>query len=152
MNHFASDSGIPRVTNPDVWYYAFTTWCGPQISPFFRIISDAIQSQGTMNVGLPSAPPPFRLANRIESTRIMSDAGFTNLGFGAVQAELQWPLEDIIDFLEQGTVRATMILRAQSRDARARINQTIRERFKDYSQGGVVHMILPAIVVSGSKV
>ena len=74
------------------------------------------------------------------------------LAFCEMQAVLQWPLEDIIDFLERGTVRVTMILRAQRHDARARIEQMILERFKDYTQGGVVHMTLPALVVSGSKV
>jgi hypothetical protein len=69
-----------------------------------------------------------------------------------MQAVLQWPIEDIIDFLEQGTVRVTMILRAQRRDARARIAQKIREGFQGYTQDGVVQMTLPALVVSGSKV
>jgi ubiquinone/menaquinone biosynthesis C-methylase UbiE len=133
-------------------HYAFTTWCGPDISPFFRIISEAVQSQGTMDVGLPSGPPPFRLADRVETGRIMNEAGFAKLSFGELQAVLQWSLEHIIDFLEQGTVRVTMVLRAQHRDARYRIEQRIREGFKEYAQNGMVHMILPALVVSGSKV
>jgi hypothetical protein len=46
----------------------------------------------------------------------MSDADFANRGFGEVQAVRQWPIEEIIDFHEQGTVRVTVILRAQRGD------------------------------------
>jgi ubiquinone/menaquinone biosynthesis C-methylase UbiE len=42
--------------------YAFTTWCGPDVSPLFRIIPAAIQAHGVVDVGLPPGPPPFRLA------------------------------------------------------------------------------------------
>jgi ubiquinone/menaquinone biosynthesis C-methylase UbiE len=56
--------------------YAFTTWCGPDVSPLFRVVAEAIQAYGKMDVGLPPAPPPFRLADKTESRRVMSTAGF----------------------------------------------------------------------------
>src|SRR5262245_49424286 len=90
--------------------YAFTAWFGPDVSPFFRIISESIQAEGTMDVGLPPSPPPFLLAERRVSEKVMNDAGLTDVGFGEVHAVLQWPLNEIMDFLDQGTVRVTMIL------------------------------------------
>src|SRR4029453_7716132 len=47
--------------------------------------------------GLPSGPPPFRLADRVETGRIMNEAGFAKLGFGELQAVLQWSLAQLPD-------------------------------------------------------
>lgn len=131
--------------------YAFTTWCGPDVSPLFRILPEAIRLHGTMEVGLPPAPPPFRLADRAESTRSMEAAGFSDIVFGDVHSILEWPLEGVVEFLEQGTVRATMVLRAQTADARTRIEEAIRDRLATYADGGMLRLAMPAIVASGRK-
>ena len=54
--------------------------------------------------------------------------------------------------MHTGSASATMILRAQRRDARARIEQLIKEGFQDYTQEGVIHVSIAAPVVSGSDV
>jgi ubiquinone/menaquinone biosynthesis C-methylase UbiE len=44
--------------------YTFTVWCTPdQGSDFFGLVQAAIQAHGTLDVGLPAAPPFFRFAN-----------------------------------------------------------------------------------------
>jgi ubiquinone/menaquinone biosynthesis C-methylase UbiE len=131
--------------------YAFTTWRGPDASPLFRIIPEVVQAYGTTDVGLPPGPPPFRLADRAESTRVMQAAGFVGIAFADVSAILECPLESVTEFLERATVRVTMLLRAQRPEARACIERTIHERFSDYSDGGMLRLPLPALVISGAK-
>jgi ubiquinone/menaquinone biosynthesis C-methylase UbiE len=129
--------------------YAFTTWCGPDVSPLFKIIPEAVRARGNPDVGLPPAPPPFRLADRDESNRVMRAAGFAAITFSDFTSLLECPLHNVIEFLARGTVRMTMVLRAQTPEARARIEQEIKERLSDYTDGGVLRLPMPALVVSG---
>ncbi|HXW64991.1 MAG TPA: methyltransferase domain-containing protein [Burkholderiaceae bacterium] len=131
--------------------YAFTTWCGPEVSPLFRIIPAAIQAYGVMDVGLPPGPPPFRLADRAESTRVMMANRFMDVVTSNMTAFLEWPLASVIEFIEQGTVRAAVILRAQRPEARALIDSDIKAKLAPYAVDGVLRLPMPAIVVSGTR-
>jgi SAM-dependent methyltransferase len=132
--------------------YAFTTWCGPEISPLFRAIPAAIAAHGVMDVGLPAGPPPFRLADRAESTKVMAANHFADIATSDVTALLECPLASVIDFIEQGTVRAAMILRAQRPEARVRIDADIKEKLAAYAIDGVLRLPMPALVVSGTRI
>ena len=125
--------------------YAYTTWCGPEVSPLYRIIPEAIKTYGTMDVGLPSAPPAFRFADRAEATKAMQDAGFSEITFGDIPAVLDCPIEGVLDFIEHAFVRATMMLHAQPAQARPRVLQAIQKQFSKYAVGGIVQMPLPAV-------
>ena len=131
--------------------YAYTTWCGPDVSPFFRIISEAVKAHGKMDVGLPPAPSPFRLSDRSESMKAMQNAGFADIRFGDFHADLDWPKADIINFIERGTVRVSMIIRAQQPDARKKIEQAIEDQLSQYATDGTLRLTIPALVVSGTK-
>ena len=131
--------------------YAFTTWCGPEGSALFTIIPAAIKQYGKLDVGLPPAPPPFRLADRSESERVMRAAGFTDVIFADVTAVLEWPLAKIMDFVEKGLVRATMLLLAQAPQDRPRIVAEIERGFAAFAKGGMLRVPMPALVVAGTK-
>lgn len=129
--------------------YAFTTWHGPDVSPLFAIIPAAVQAHGTIDVGLPPAPPPFRLAEQGESMRVMKEAGFEDVAFAEFTSLLECPIDEVIEFLEQGTVRMTMMLRAQTLEARRRIEDEVHRRLSAYAERGVLCLPMPAIVVTG---
>jgi SAM-dependent methyltransferase len=131
--------------------YAYTTWCGPDISPLFRIVSEAIQAHGKMDVALPPAPPPFRLADRTESMRAMLAAGFGDISFIDVPAMFECKRDEVIDFLEKSTVRLTMLLQAQSSAARAVIHRAIREKLATFAKEDTLRLPMPAILVRGVK-
>jgi len=139
-----------RVLRPD-GVYAFTTWCGPDVSPLFRVVSEAIQVHGKMDVGLPPAPPPFRLADRTESMRAMAAAGFRDVSFVDVPAVFECKRDEVIDFLVKSTVRLAMLLRAQSPAARAAIDRAIREKLATFATEDTLRLAMPAILVSGVK-
>jgi hypothetical protein len=56
-----------------------------------------------------------------------------------------------MEFLERATVRVTMLLSAQTPEARARIERIIRERLSVYAEDGTLRLPLPALVISGAK-
>jgi SAM-dependent methyltransferase len=139
-----------RVLRPD-GVYAFTTWRGPEVSPLFRAVGEAMQAHGQMHVGLPPAPPPFRLADTAESRRAMAAAGFADVSFVDVPAVFECGGDEVIDFLEKSTVRLTMVFQAQSSAARAAIHEAICQKLATFIANGTLRVPLPAVLVSGTK-
>ena len=131
--------------------YAFTTWYGPEVSPVYRAVPEAVKAHGKLDVGLPPSPPPFRLADRGESERVMRAAGFTEIAFADFTAVLEWPLATVADFIERGTVRASMLLLAQTPEARERVRAAVVRDLAPYAIGDTVRVPMPAIVVAGTK-
>ena len=132
--------------------YAFTTWCGPEVSPLFRAVPEAIKVYGKLDVGLPPSPPPFRLADRGESERALRAAGFTDIRFADFTAVLEWPLSTVLDFIEKGMVRASMLLLAQTLEVRERVRAAVVREFAPFASGDAMRLPMPAIVVAGTKV
>lgn len=131
--------------------YAFTTWCGPEQSPLFRILPETIKSHGRLDVGLPPAPPPFRLASPMEARRSMTAAGFHSIAIQDVPAIFQCRQAEVIDFLAKSTVRMTMVLQAQEPASRDAIHNAIRGQLAAYAVGEDVRIPMPAILVTGVK-
>jgi SAM-dependent methyltransferase len=131
--------------------FAFTTWRGPDASPLFKIVPEAIQAHGNLDVGLPPAPPPFRLADREESAAAMTAAGFGDLSFADVPALFECRRSGVMDFLTKSTVRLSMVLQAQSPDARPAIDQAIETALAPYVIADAVRVPMPALLVAGSK-
>jgi len=139
-----------RVLRP-VGVYAFTTWRGPEVSPLFRAVGEALQAHGQMHVGLPPAPPPFRLADMAESRRAMTAAGFRDVSFVEVPAVLECGRDEFIDFLAKSTVRLTMLAEAQTFAARTAIHAAIRHKLTTFVTNDTMRLPLPAVLVSGIK-
>jgi SAM-dependent methyltransferase len=130
--------------------YAYTVWCGPNVSPLFRIVPEVVSAHGTLDVGLPPAPPMFRFADEAESTNAMHKAGFIGVTVADVPATLDFALDDLADFFRHAFVRTTMLLDRQTPEARMRIERELRERLATFARDGIVHMPLPARVVSAA--
>jgi len=131
--------------------FAFSVWCGPEVSPLFRIFPEAIGTHGTLDVGLPPAPPMFRFADETESIKVMHRAGFVDVAFGSVDATLEFVLDDLADFFRHAFVRLTLVLDRQTPEARVRIERYLTDQFAPFSDEGMVRMPLPALVVSGTR-
>lgn len=131
--------------------YAFTTWCGPESSPLFKILPETIKAHGRLDTGLPPAPPPFRLADRFEAGKSMTAAGFGQVQFRDVAAIFECEEAEVIDVLAQSTVRMTMVLQAQAAQDRRAIHDAIRGRLSAYAIDGRLRIPMPAVLVSGVK-
>ena len=129
--------------------FAWTTWCGPDRSPVFRAVFSAVKEHGSLDVGLPPAPPPFRLADPAEAERTMRAAGFTDVTVVESPAELVWPLASLPEFLGRATVRMAMLLSAQALTVRPRIEAAIQEMLTGYADAGLLRVPMPAVVVAG---
>ena len=114
--------------------FAMTVWCGPDVSPCFEVFYGAVKVHGSPNVTLPPGPDFHQFAKREIATKLLSDAGFTNIELTIV--DCAWDLdapESLFRIYEQGTVRAAMLLAGQSQQnlnaIRSALAQTVRLRF-----------------------
>ncbi|UCH24266.1 MAG: methyltransferase domain-containing protein [Trueperaceae bacterium] len=153
--HFAdADQAIAeafRVLKPGGWY-AFTVWDTPDKHDFFGIILDALQTHGMMDIPLPEAPPIFRFSDPLESERVLTEAGFTDVRVEGLP--LVWETnaaEDLLLLLEYGTVRTQMLLQMQPEDHLKRIYKAIYEGASRLERDGRFVFSWPAVMSVGRK-
>ena len=133
--------------------YTFTVWCTPeQGSELFGLIQGAIQAHGTVDVGLPPAPPFFRFANSEECHKTLTAAGF--LAPETSKISLTWygkTPNDFLDLFYKSAVRMPMILERQTSQARERIHEAVLESAAGFRVGERIAIVSPALMVTAVK-
>jgi ubiquinone/menaquinone biosynthesis C-methylase UbiE len=108
--------------------FAMTNWCGPDRSPPFRLIYQAVQQHGSPDVAVPPAPDMHQFAQDDTVQELLGAAGFAEIALRDV--ETQWVMDDpaqLYTIYERGTVRAAMMLSGQPLENRAAIAQSLTE-------------------------
>lgn len=133
--------------------YTFTVWCSPdQGGEFFRLFMGAVQKHGTLNPPLPPAPPMFRFSDPDECAKAMTAAGF--VAPEVTVLPLTWHAtrpEDVLNLIYKGAVRASMLLEAQTVQAREAIHRAIIEGSEAYRKGNAIEFRFPASMASATK-
>jgi SAM-dependent methyltransferase len=132
--------------------YAFSWWCSNDKHEFFGIVYAAIATHGTLDVPLPPAPPFARFSDPEECRRSLAAAGFSDLRLGEVALHYDLPTpRAVLDSIERAGVRTAMVMSLQSKEARARIEQSLMQEASRFKHGDGLRFAFPAIVASGSK-
>ena len=132
---------------------AFTVWGKPQEGAAgFGILLRAIETHGTMDVGLPPGPPLFRFSDHNEARKALLDAGFVN----PLITDLPhtWELsgyEILIDTFREAGVRAGEILRSQDQEAQKGITEFVRNELKSYERDGIIGVPMGAVLSCARK-
>jgi hypothetical protein len=128
-------------------------WCGPDRGGvFFKLILEAIQKHGNLDVPLPPAPPLFRFADPQESRTTLERLGFNDVRTSVLN--LVWePVrgEDILDMIYKSVVRTPMLLELQTLEARERIHADIVENSEKLRVGDKLRIEFPAALVTGYR-
>jgi ubiquinone/menaquinone biosynthesis C-methylase UbiE len=133
--------------------YSVTLWNGPERGgELFKVILKTVSTLADMNVDLPTAPPMFELSEpgRIES--LMSDAGFTDIQ--RIPIASAWRTrraEDIVELLNYGTVRTSLILQFQRQEVRERIMEELVRAFRPYARRTGLEVNCTSILATGVK-
>lgn len=129
--------------------FAMTVWCGPEASPCFAAVYQAIKAHGHPDVSAPAGPDFHQFARRAVAVELLSEAGFSNVDVTTVHCiwDLSAP-EDLFEIYAKGTVRAAMLLSQQPpqnlASIRSALTTTVREQF---SSGDRWRVPVPAALV-----
>lgn len=133
--------------------YAFTAWHGPDRGgEMFALVMRAVEQHGSLDVGLPPAPPMFRLADPEEARRALLAVGFAEITSRVLP--LQWrpaSAEAALEMLYKSVVRMPMILEAQTDAAREQIHAAILEGVNSLRREDGIAVAYPALLVSATR-
>lgn len=133
--------------------FAFSVWATPDQALGFSLVLSAIERHGNKDITLPAAPPFFKFSNEVVAHEALAQAGFTNTL--ATQVALTWKLsstEELFQAFIHGTARTGGLLRAQSPEALAKIENDIAENTaKHFTKGNQIFIPMPAMVYVGTK-
>ena len=120
-------SEVRRVLRPN-GRFAMTVWCGPDISPCFEIVYDAIKTHGSAEVSAPPGPDFHQFAKRGIAEELLVEAGFNNIDLEIIDCawDLETP-EGLSEIYEKGTVLAAMLLANQPHQNLAAIRSAMAE-------------------------
>lgn len=122
------------------------------VPAMFDLIYAAVQSHGTMDIGLPSGPNFFMFSDTSESERRLTAFGFEGIEFQTVAQT--WRLssvDNLFEAIDNGTVRAAATLRGQKKDALGQIKAAVKSNLVEYRTGDGYEIPMPAIVASAVR-
>jgi ubiquinone/menaquinone biosynthesis C-methylase UbiE len=129
--------------------FAMTVWCGPETSPCFVAVYQAIKTYGHPDVFAPAGPDFHQFARREMAVKFLAEAGFSNIEVTTI--DCVWDLsapEDLFEIYAKGTVRAAMLLSQQPAQdlasIRSALTSTVREQF---SSGDRWRVPVPAALI-----
>lgn len=133
--------------------YSVTLWSGPERGgELFKIILQTVSSVGDMNVDLPKAPPMFELSEPGKIEALMGDAGFADIQRKPITSAWRTRrAEDIVEFINYGTVRMALIVQFQKPEVRERIMEELVKAFRPYESGAWLEVPCRSILVTGVK-
>ncbi len=132
---------------------AFTVWAKPPHTVGFHIVQEAIARHGDLSAPIPEGPPYYRFSDAEASTWALRRAGFGAPRVTDVQQF--WRLAEparIVTAVAEGTVRAGALLRAQSGEARVKIEAAVIQAAEDFRKGGVIELPMPAVLAVATKI
>lgn len=133
--------------------FAFSVWGNPdEVCRGTGILLKAMEDNANMALNLPEGPPMFRFADRLESERLLTEAGFSDVI--VQQVDQPWLLDgadELLDVFQKAGVRAGEILRAQTDSALDAIRQQVIRDVELFRTGNQFKIPMGAIFASGKK-
>lgn len=130
--------------------YAFSQWCSPSESDFFRLAMGSIAKHADMSIADP-APDAFQYSDRDLCRKLMTDTGFTDIEVHEVPSVYHAPSGDFFENVILLMVRGAMIVEAQSNDIRLAIQEDMNSAASAHLTDGKIVISVPSFVVSGTK-
>jgi ubiquinone/menaquinone biosynthesis C-methylase UbiE len=132
--------------------YALTDWPPPAPGTHRGLFAEAVQRHGDPHVPVPAGPAPGQFADRAQSARALTAAGFVAPGFRELALELTGvPAAAVADTLVAGGVRMAALFAAQTPAAQANIRAAITELARAFQRDGTVRIPAPAALAWATK-
>jgi SAM-dependent methyltransferase len=139
-----------RVLEPG-GHVALSLWDVPERARLFAVFLDAIAEAGaTAPPGVPAGPPFFRFSDEEELTRLLGDAGLTDVAVRTVSFTHRLAdADELWDGFLEGTVRTRVLVLGQPPETQARIRGAFDELVREYADDGGVELPVSVKVASG---
>ncbi len=144
---------IARVLRPG-GVAALSSWVEPERSPTFQVVFAAIKAHAEDLSAAPAGPDNHLLAREAEATALLEGVGLRDVRLAPVEVAFRLErAEDFAEIFRRATVRAPMIVGAQSAAQQAAIwsamTAAVAERFADPAGG--FHVPFPATLTTAVK-
>src|SRR5947199_4857460 len=116
--------------------FGFTVWAGPEKNPGAKIVNDAVEAHGDLDVGLPEGPPRYLYGEREECRKVLEEAGFDGDSMNYETRTVEWHLPTASYFFHaerDAGVRTAGLLARQSRERLDAIRIAAAKWHKRYS-------------------
>lgn len=130
--------------------YAFSQWCAPSESDFFRLAMGAIAAHADLSLVDP-APDAFHYSDRDLCQQLLTNAGFSEVEIHEVPSVYHAPPGDFFENVILLMVRGAMIVEAQSDEVKSTIREHMNKAASDYLTDGGIVIPVHSFVVSGKK-
>jgi len=144
---------IRRVLKPG-GSFAMTAWCGPDVSPTFRIFYSSVQEHGDPSVTMPEGPNFHQFANEASAKTLLGDAGLAMQNHEMVDCyfDLTVP-EDQAEIIQKGAPRGGYLLAQQPDENRTAIKTAVTEKVRaQHVYGDRWRIPIPAALVKSVAV
>jgi ubiquinone/menaquinone biosynthesis C-methylase UbiE len=134
--------------------FGFTVWAGPDENPGAKIVNDAIQVHGDLNVGLPEGPPHYLYGDKRECQKVLEQAAFdaNSLKYNTRTVEWRLPSASYFFEAERGAgVRTAGLLARQSAETLDAIRVAIENSLQRHAIGNEIVLPMAARVIVVSK-
>lgn len=134
--------------------FGFTVWAGPEENAGAKIVHDAIEAYGELDVGLPAGPPHYLYGEKKECQKVLEQCGFDGRSMSYETRTVEWHLPTAIYFFEaerDAGVRTAGLLARQSADRLNAIRVAVENGVKRYAKGNEFVLPMTAHVVAVSK-
>ena len=134
--------------------FAFTTWAKRDENAFVRLVDDAIQAHGDLEVELPPGPPFYLYETPEEFRRALSRAGFDGASMIFNLHRIEWNVPSprfVFEAERNAGVRTAGLLACQKPEKLSAIQSAIETAMSQYAKGDGFAIPKAAYVVAVSK-
>jgi ubiquinone/menaquinone biosynthesis C-methylase UbiE len=134
--------------------FGFSVWAGPDKNPGAKMVNDAIEAHGDLNVGLPEGPPHYLYGEEEECRKVLEQSGFDGSSMIYETCTMEWHLPTASYFFEaerDAGVRTAGLLARQSPEKLHTVRVAIENQMQRYATGNEFVLPMTAHVVTVAK-
>jgi ubiquinone/menaquinone biosynthesis C-methylase UbiE len=132
--------------------YAFTAWCAPEKAQLFGLFMDAVVEESDAMNSLPPGPSFFHFSDPATGADALERTGFSDVTVRELPLVYEGPsIDEVLDWFEKSTVRASALYHLQPAEVRARIRSAIASKASKYMANGKLRIPCSAVLFSGRK-
>jgi SAM-dependent methyltransferase len=134
--------------------FGFTIWAEPHENPGGKVVNDAIEAHGDLNVEMPEGPSKFLYADRQECRKTLERDGFDGQSMIFETRSVEWNVPTpryLFEAERDAGVRTAGLLARQSSGKLDAIMRAIEDGVRRYAKGDGFAIPMAAHIVVASK-